>query len=153
MKLIHLNLTLVLSIFLTACSQETADPNSPVATSIQTAIASARVKSEGRWQLVSVLSGWTGKASLPVQTTELVIDNQLRAIYYEDGKEVSRYQYVLTGSPSSTGSPSGIRYSVINQVGKPTLSFQREGNFRVKDQQLIVGDTGNDGNDYTFRRL
>lgn len=151
MKFLYLMLGLVfvLSISLIACNREAANPNPVMSVPTQTATtsATAMAKSEGRWRLVSILSGWTGKTSVPVQDIELVIDNQLQAIYYEGGKEVSRYQYVLTASTS------GIRYSVTNQIGKPTLYLQREGNFRVSDQQLIVGDTGVDGDDYTFRRL
>lgn len=144
-----LSLIVVLSISLIACNREASNLNPTTSMTTQTATTSATAmsKSEGRWRLVSVLSGWTGKTSVPAQTIELVIDSQLQAIYYEDSKEVSRYQYVLTASPL------GIRYSVTNQLGKPTLNLQREGNFRVSDQQLIVGDTGVDGDEYTFKRL
>lgn len=147
MKLLYLMLSLFF--VLTTCNREAENLSPTTSTLPQVATSSsiAIVKSKGRWRLVSVLSGWTKQTSVAVQNIELVIDSQLQATYYEEGKEVSRYQYVLTESPW------GIRYSIINQVGKTILSLQREGNFRVSDQQLIVGDTGNDGNDYSFKRM
>ena len=144
---------LAVAVFLSlvGCSREEASPNPtlPVSTTpnqIATTSTTVAAKAVGQWQLVTITSGWTGKNSPPVQSIELVIDNQLQAIYYEEGKEVLRYKYLLRETPS------GIRYSVTQQTGKATISMQSEGNFRVNNQQLTIGDTGVDGNDYTFER-
>lgn len=132
---------------LTSCNKQTDDLK-PVITAPKTvsALTIATTKAVGRWQLVSVLSGWTGQSSLPTQNIDLVIDDQLQAIYYEEGKEVSRYKYQLKQAES------GIRYSVVDQIGRPKFYMQLEGNFRVNDQNLTIGDTGVDGSDYTFKR-
>jgi hypothetical protein len=139
-------LTLLLSAnWLTSCNQQQATPN-PVVPVPATALTTATAKAVGSWQLVSILSGWTGQSSLPTQNVELAIDDQLLAIYYEEGKEVSRYRYQLKETTS------GIRYSVVDQIGKPKFYMQLDGNFRVNDQNLTIGDTGVDGSDYTFKR-
>jgi hypothetical protein len=141
---------------LTSCSNPKADikpvmtltfpdlwPTVPETASVLTI---ATKKAVGHWKLVSTYSVWTGQNHLPLQNIDLVIDDQLQAIYYEEGKEVARYTYQL----KQVG--LGIRYSVVNQIGKPEFYMDLQGDFRVGDQNLIVGDTGLDGGDYVFDR-
>lgn len=123
----------------------TPPPTAP--TSEVVTVATATHKAVGRWKLATIQSGWTGESRLATQNIELVIDHQLQTSFYEDGKEVLRYQYVLSEFPL------GIRYAITKPVGKSSFYLQPAGNFRVTDVQLIIGDTGLDGNDYTFNRL
>ena len=86
--------------------------------------------------------------STPAKKVVLVIDEQRQSIVFEDGKETVRFQYILTET-----NPGILRYSIHQQSGTSTLFYPpTHGNFRVSSKQLIIGDTGVDGNDYFFAK-
>ena len=115
---------------------------------IATEKATADKKAVGQWHLVGITSGWTGKTSPPSEKVELAIDQQQQGIIYENGKQVLTYQYTLEESNSGI-----VRYSIIQKTGNSTIFYPpAKGNFRVSTKQLIIGDTGIDGNDYIFER-
>jgi hypothetical protein len=108
----------------------------------------ASKKAVGSWLLTGIKSGWTGETSPPTQKVMLVIDNQQQGIIYENEKDVLRFQYTLDENYSGL-----LRYSIIQQTGTSTIFYPPvRGNFRVSTKQLIIGDTGVDGNDYIFER-
>lgn len=107
----------------------------------------ASKKAVGSWLLTGITSGWTGETSPPTQKVTLVIDKQ-QAIIYENEKDVLRFQYTLDENYSGL-----MRYSITQQTGTSTIFYPPvQGNFRVSNKQLIIGDTGVDGNDYIFNR-
>lgn len=110
--------------------------------------STATRKSIGRWHLSGIKSGWTNIMSTPAKKVVLVIDEQRQSIVFEDGKETVRFQYILTET-----NPGILRYSIHQQSGTSTLFYPpTHGNFRVSSKQLIIGDTGVDGNDYFFAK-
>ena len=116
---------------------------------IATKKAVADKKAVGRWHLTGIKSGWTGTISLPVQQVNLSIDQQQQGIIYESGTAVIQFHYVLEDN-----TPGTLRYSINQQTGTSTNFYPpSRGNFRVSSKQLIIGDTGVDGNDYIFEKI
>lgn len=146
---VMLGLLLLLSTTM-ACNRDRSSisiqKDKPITDLAATTKAGAVAKALGRWELIEVKQGWTAVSKPPIKKTEIVVDDALRIVFFEDGREVSRYKYLLEETPT------GLRYSTIEQSGKPSIYLQPDGNFRVTEKRLVVGDTGNDGNDYVFER-
>ncbi|MBC3785684.1 hypothetical protein [Spirosoma utsteinense] len=128
----------ILSVLIVSCNQN----------EVATQKAIADKKAVGRWNLVGITSGWTGKTNPPIDNVELAIDQQQKAVIYENGKEMLTFQYSLEETKSGL-----VRYSITQKAGNSPIFYPpSRGNFRVNTKQLIIGDTGADGNDYTFTR-
>lgn len=115
--------------------------------SIATEKATADKKATGHWRLISITSGWTGKADSPTEKIEMSINDQQQVTIHKNDTEVSRYQYVL----EKTG--SGIlRYKITQRSGSLSLDWPEEGYFKLSSKQLILDSTPVDGPAHTFER-
>lgn len=114
---------------------------------IATEKATADKKATGHWRLISITSGWTGKADSPTEKIEMSINDQQQATVYKNDTEVSRYQYVLEETGSGT-----LRYKITQRSGSFSLDWPEEGYFKVSNKQLILDSTPVDGPAHTFER-
>jgi hypothetical protein len=102
--------------------------------------------SQGRWNLVSVKSGWTSAITQPAKLTELKIDQNNLAVITEQGNEVVRFKLVLRQNYQN------LLYSADSLSTINTSLISPSGLFSVCNRQLIFDATGVDGPKFTYER-
>lgn len=113
--------------------------------------------SVGRWHLVKIKSGWTGKISDAPESIEIAITRQGKLSVRDVNNGPWSYQLILIKNPHS----SEIRYIItealdLNSKLQPpplrglSFYFSEDGYFIVCKNQLIMGNTDVDGPDLIF---
>ena len=114
----------------------------------QATVDSMRIRIAGHWKLIEIGSGW-GSPMKPYNVVELVMDQKVKGLIYEQGQLVYTIQLILHRSYD-------LIFFKIEQRGSSVFHFstisRHGGLINACDQNLVIGNGMADGTAFAFRR-
>ncbi|WP_338874338.1 hypothetical protein WBJ53_01825 [Spirosoma sp. SC4-14] len=136
----------LLAIYLLSASCQWISPKEKCFSESQT-VSDAYELAVGRWQLTSIKSGWTGNITQPTEPAELIIDNDHMGVVMQQGKEVMRFNLVLTKVYES------IQFTAADRTANLIYLLPPQGNFRSCTDELVFDDTYVDGPALIYQKI